>query len=261
MPPEDSKHRLQTQPKRRWRRIKALKENAGGFNGGIHQVEDVDAPGKTYIEKVATHDFIRYKLIDREIAILKHLSTPPHPHITEMVDHYVDRGRGKASIYLKYCNMNGLDSVIRNRRAAGELFNELEVWQWFIQLFDALTYCHFGPEKDAHLKMMNGERYRTDWNVVWHRGEQAPSPGRTYMVALICIVIQISSLQISWLRQELGQGKMFSSSSSSAISDVPWRDNMFGRRRRTNERRIHSRHLAGRLQKRLHMLHAATYGR
>jgi serine/threonine protein kinase len=176
MPFKNPHRGVQTAPMRRWVRIKALKENQGGFNGGIYEVEDRDAPGKTYIEKVATRQFVENELIYREIVILKHLSRPTHAHITEMVDHYVNRRRGKASIYLELCTEKGLDSVIEKRRATGELFNEMDIWQWFIQLFDALTYCHFGPDEGAHIKILNGEKYKTDWNVVWHRGEWINCP-------------------------------------------------------------------------------------
>ncbi|KAF2688789.1 kinase-like protein [Lentithecium fluviatile CBS 122367] len=140
---------LQSEPKRRWKRLKALKEKAGGFNGGIHEVEDRDAPGRIYIEKVGCEETTKNGPIDQEIVILKHLSNPLHLHITEMVDHYVDRRSGKASIFLEYCTEKDVDMVY--------------------SAFDAITYCHFGPNQEAHLNIVNGQQYKTDGNVLWHR--------------------------------------------------------------------------------------------
>ena len=65
----------------------------------------------------------------------------------------------KASIYLERATRGGLDGFIKDRlEVEKELFNELDVWEWFIMLFDAMSYCHFGPHQ--------GEDAEKDWNKV-----------------------------------------------------------------------------------------------
>jgi serine/threonine protein kinase len=104
-------------------------------------------------------------MVDQEIVLLRELQG--HPHITEMVDHYVDRRKGKASIYMEYCTREGLESFIEERRRQGEPFNEIDIWQWFIQLFDALAYCHYGPDKDDKYENIAEDLVFSDnWNAV-----------------------------------------------------------------------------------------------
>lgn len=158
---------VQQRPAQQWTRVKPIGENTGGLNGGIFIVKD--HTGKKYIEKRAKKELIQEDVVLREITILKYLSKPSHPHITRMVDHFVDQERTKASIYLEWCDMGGLESFIEARVASDELFNEEDVWEWFIQLFDALTYCHYGPDPKARLQYTKPEDWQNGWDMVYHR--------------------------------------------------------------------------------------------
>lgn len=160
----DSTADLQRRPAYNWRIIRPLKNN-GGLNGGINLVESLEN-GKLYVEKVGERDLIEDGVVEQEIAILQFLSQKDgHPNITRMVDHYVDKRRNKASIYLEYCTKGGLDSFIKERRKEGEYFNELHVWEWFIELFGALSFVHHGNGPVKHPMNSQDE----GWNMIWHR--------------------------------------------------------------------------------------------
>ncbi|CAI6329315.1 unnamed protein product [Periconia digitata] len=131
------------------------------MNGGIFLVRDAKTK-KEYIEKRGGRREIENGLVEQEILILKFLSCPPHPHINSIVDHYVDRKASKASLYLRRCSEGGLNSFIKKRREnQAELFNEIDVWEWFIQVFDALTYCHYGNSE----KRASKDDYHDGWNM------------------------------------------------------------------------------------------------
>jgi serine/threonine protein kinase len=160
---------LQARPARTWTEYRKLgnDENRGALNGGVFVVKD--RRGKKYIEKRAKRKFVEDGTILQEITILQYLSKPSHEHITKMVDYFVDRKLCKASIYLERCDHGGLEALIESRAQSGELFNELDVWEWFIQLFDALAYCHYGPDPAARFKNKKPEDWQNTWDMVFHR--------------------------------------------------------------------------------------------
>ncbi|KAL5434649.1 hypothetical protein PMIN06_011331 [Paraphaeosphaeria minitans] len=160
---------LQKRPARSWNRQRKLgAENRGALNGGVWVVKDRKT-GKEHIEKCAQEKMIRDGTILQEITILKYLSSPSHDHITCMVDHFVDKRLCKASIYLEKCSLGGLETLIESRYQTRELFNELDVWEWFIQLFSALTYCHYGPDPAARFAHKRPEDWENAWDMVFHR--------------------------------------------------------------------------------------------
>ncbi|KAF1961204.1 hypothetical protein CC80DRAFT_232580 [Byssothecium circinans] len=147
---------VRTKPERKWIVDKRITNDGGGMNGGIYLVRDAKTD-KEYIEKRAKREDISSGFTVQEILILKFLSCPPHPNITPIVDHFVDTRNKKASIYLERANRGSLMDFIDARRESDKvLFNELDVWEWFIMLFDAMSYCHFGPHQ--------GEEAEKDWN-------------------------------------------------------------------------------------------------
>ena len=158
---------LQKRPAQQWKRVKPIGENRGGLNGGVYIVKD--RKGKIFIEKRAQKELVREKIVTQEITILKYLSEPSHPHITKMVDHYIDTKRCESSIYLEWCDVGGLNSLIDARLASKELFNEQDVWEWYIQLFSALTYCHYGPNPSARFQYKKPEDWKNGWDMVYHR--------------------------------------------------------------------------------------------
>ncbi|KAF1970192.1 hypothetical protein BU23DRAFT_366766, partial [Bimuria novae-zelandiae CBS 107.79] len=125
--------------------------------------------GKKFVEKQAKYSMVKDGAVLQEIIILKYLSEPSHPHITKMVDHYIDKERCKASIYLELCDLGGLDSLIEHRAQSDELFNEEDVWEWSIQLFDALTYCHYGPDPKTRLNNKKPKGCQGSWDMIYHR--------------------------------------------------------------------------------------------
>ncbi|KAJ4289642.1 hypothetical protein N0V90_010971 [Kalmusia sp. IMI 367209] len=180
---------LQTHPTRKWdavRQLGASDGNNGGLNGGVFVVKE-RATGVEYIEKRANKEMVKRNAVMQEIIILKYLSEPSHPHITRMVDHYVNKHTLQSSIYLERCDRGGLNVLIEDRVNTGELFNEIDVWEWFIQLFDALTYCHYGPNPRARFNNTKAEDWKNSWDMVFHRDikvdnilvHQATPPGQT----------------------------------------------------------------------------------
>lgn len=159
---------LQSRPTHTWTVVRKLgAENRGALNGGVYIVKD--RKGKRHIEKRSKRELVDNGMVLQEITILKYLSKPSHKHITKMVDYFVDRKRSEASIYLERCEIGGLETLIDSRVQSGQLFNEIDVWEWFIQLFDALTYCHYGPDPKARFKNTKPEDWKNSWDMVFHR--------------------------------------------------------------------------------------------
>ncbi|KAF2878209.1 kinase-like domain-containing protein [Massariosphaeria phaeospora] len=150
--------KFQTHPQRQWRIIQNLGSQGGGFNGGIIKVQD-RASGKIYIEKRAKPSDISHGLIHREVAALKQVGS--YDYITDIVDHHISPHR--ASIYLEYCNMGSLTDFIDRKadpRSTG--VNGHLIWQWFIEIAGALTYCHSGPTPEDPASVHA-------WNTIIHR--------------------------------------------------------------------------------------------
>lgn len=159
---------LRTAPRRSWRTVEALGPPErtggfnGGFNGGVFVVEDKHT-GKQYIEKRAKKEHIDKGFVEAEISFLNLVSD--HPHISKMVDYFVDKSAGRASIYMELCTEGGLDKIVEEYWRDGQKFDEATVWEWFIQLADALMYCHYG--KNPEKREANG--WKSTWNRIWHR--------------------------------------------------------------------------------------------
>jgi len=167
----EKEHPIQRRPTRKWEVVKKLGAkdgNRGAMNGGVYIVKD-RVTGETCVEKRSTREIVRTKLVRQEIIILRYLSDPGHMHVTRMVDHFLDKSQGLASIYLEHCDVGGLNVFLKWRLEQGELFNESDVWEWFIQLFDGLTYCHYGPNPEERFKNRTQRDWKGSWDTVFHR--------------------------------------------------------------------------------------------
>jgi NIMA (never in mitosis gene a)-related kinase len=150
-------------PKHRWEVLQSLGKMNGGLNAGIYKVSPKDkARGMVFIEKRFGPVECREKVAHREIQILHQVSD--HPSITTMVDHFLDPPRLTGAVFLEYCDKGSLGDVTEHVMR-GKHVNEHKVWSWFIQLTEALIYCHFGP----HPEMSATELLQSGWSKVYHR--------------------------------------------------------------------------------------------
>lgn len=78
-----------------------------------------------------------------EILVLQNLN---HKHVTEYIDSFIDKSGAipQASIYMEYCDLGSLADALKKCRRMGQPANEWEVWELFIQLTNAVAYCHHG---------------------------------------------------------------------------------------------------------------------
>lgn len=151
--------RIQTAPAKRWTERERLGAQGGGMNGGIFVVSDKNKRG--YIEKRMQRRDIEHQIAEREITALQRVGH--HPYITTMVDHFIDYRRGEASIYLERCTGSSLQRLIeRHARNHNEMIAEYYLWNWFMQIAEALSYCHYGPRPDHPPS-------RQSWNSIYHR--------------------------------------------------------------------------------------------
>jgi hypothetical protein len=159
---EELSIRYQTRPKQKWSIIKRLGHMNGGLNSGITKVATKTAPGMVFIEKRFGPKQFKHKVPYREIQMLYQVSD--HANIAKMVDHFLDLPTQRASVYLEYCDLGGLD-VIVEQVAGGKAVNEHKVWNWFIQLTEAVAYLHRGPDPS----MSDDEVLQSGWSRMFHR--------------------------------------------------------------------------------------------
>ncbi|RDX55223.1 kinase-like protein [Lentinus brumalis] len=79
------------------------------------------------------------KQIVAEVNILKDLH---HEHIVRYHDRHVDRDAGILYILMEYCGGGDLSSVIKQALRHNRLIPEDTIWNYFMQILLALTYCH-----------------------------------------------------------------------------------------------------------------------
>jgi serine/threonine protein kinase len=156
---------LQTTSKWKWNPVRQLE--GGSVNGGIRIVQG-ERNDVYHVEKKSTPTSFRRGEPSREIKINIQVSWPAHPYICQMVDYYYDSRIEEAGFYMEWCELGNLYSLIVNRKAARKPFEEKYVWLWFLQLFDALSYCHYGNDR---LKPGDSQRTKGSWDMIWHRGK------------------------------------------------------------------------------------------
>ena len=71
--------------------------------------------------------------------ILKDLQ---HEHIVRYHDRYVDRDAGVLYILMEYCGGGDLSSVIKQSQRQNKPIPEEIIWNYFMQILLALSYCH-----------------------------------------------------------------------------------------------------------------------
>ena len=71
--------------------------------------------------------------------ILKDLQ---HEHIVRYHDRYVDRDAGVLYILMEYCGGGDLSSVIKQSQRQDKPIPEEIIWNYFMQILLALSYCH-----------------------------------------------------------------------------------------------------------------------
>jgi serine/threonine protein kinase len=151
-----------TQSKERWSIVERLGTMNGGLNSGIAKTKAKTAPGMVFIEKRFGGKHFKHKVPHREIQMLHQVND--HKNIAMMVDHFLDESTQMAAVYLEYCNLGSLDAVVA-QVADGKHVNEHKVWNWFIQLTQAVAYLHRGP----HPEYTDDQILQSGWSRMFHR--------------------------------------------------------------------------------------------
>ncbi|OAL55619.1 kinase-like protein [Pyrenochaeta sp. DS3sAY3a] len=157
---------LQTRPKYTWTTIHFMPSMGGGVGVGIGLAQS--SGGGTCTEKRFGKEHIEDGFAQKEIAILRHLGQ--HPYITKMHDHFVNETEKKAVVYVEHCDMGSL-AAVHAKANMGNRVHERKIWQWFIQIMEALVYCHRGPDP-------SNESAARQWKKIYHLGVQ---PGNIFL--------------------------------------------------------------------------------
>ncbi|KAF1943322.1 hypothetical protein EJ02DRAFT_453428 [Clathrospora elynae] len=155
-----------SKPAYKWVLVEPLGKMAGGLNSGINLVRtttpNAQASKLLFIEKRFRPTDFKHKVPYREIQMLHQLGD--HPNITTMIDHFIDEKTLTGSVYLELCDMGNMAEVVA-AVANGNFVNEHKVWNWFIQVTEALVYCHWGSRPE----MTADELLQSGWSKVYHR--------------------------------------------------------------------------------------------
>ena len=74
-----------------------------------------------------------------EVNILKELH---HPNIVQYYDRIIDKQNQKIYIIMEYCEGGDIGKIIKKLKLTKEHFPEELIWKFFIQVLQALKFCH-----------------------------------------------------------------------------------------------------------------------
>ena len=74
-----------------------------------------------------------------EVNILKELH---HPNIVQYYDRIIDKQNQKIYIIMEYCEGGDIGKIIKKLKSSQEHFPEELIWKFFIQVLQALKFCH-----------------------------------------------------------------------------------------------------------------------
>ncbi|MCJ1463303.1 hypothetical protein MMC07_001909 [Pseudocyphellaria aurata] len=116
--------------------------DGGAFNDGVYVVKRRQ-DGRKCVEKRIKQGGVINGAAAYEISVLRSLN---HKHVTEYIDSFIDTSgtMPRASIYMEYCDLGSLADALKDCRRFGQHAKEWAVWELFIQLTNAVAYCHHG---------------------------------------------------------------------------------------------------------------------
>ena len=86
------------------------------------------------------------ELLVSEVNLLRKLN---HPSIVRYVDRYQDKSRCLIYIVMEYCGAGDLAKYIKQCKQSHRYIDEEKVWSVFIQILQAIDYCHNPPPTSA----------------------------------------------------------------------------------------------------------------
>lgn len=163
---EEESDSPEPQPTSQNERFKIVKRlvNEGEFNSGIFLVRNIQTE-KLCVEKKFRHDHIVDGTAKKELDILKRLR--PHPNINELISYQFDgksqreAGYNKylfdvnismetGSLYLDYCDMGSLQTMLTYNKDNFNFFEEQFIWNVMEGLANAVKHCQYGPTDSSH---------------------------------------------------------------------------------------------------------------
>jgi serine/threonine protein kinase len=104
---------IQERPRHQWNVVQEFGKVEGGFNGGIAKVELKDDPiDRCFIEKRFPDRHVPDgNYAAKVIALIYQLQD--HENIVKMVDQFLNKKTGKASIYMEFCDAGNLQDLVR----------------------------------------------------------------------------------------------------------------------------------------------------
>lgn len=133
----------------------------GAFNAGVFVVKRLQ-DGRICAEKRVRPREIMNGAAAYEISVLRNVN---HEHVTEYIDSFIDMTSEtpRASIYMEYCDLGSLAGFLQQCRRPPA---EWAVWELFVQLTNAVAYCHYG----IHNAVLRPDGPRdAPWVAILHR--------------------------------------------------------------------------------------------
>ncbi|KAJ1610609.1 putative NEK2 protein [Cryptosporidium canis] len=126
-----------------------IEEIGRGCFGTVHKIRR-RSDGRVFVwKKICYENMSQQEKIQivNEVNVLRKLN---HRNIIKYIDRIIDKQNQQIYIVMEYCDEGDLGNVLKKKRKLGLNIDEEDVVAIFIQLLDALNYCHTRNNRVLH---------------------------------------------------------------------------------------------------------------
>lgn len=126
-----------------------IEEIGRGCFGTVHKIRR-KSDGRVFVwKKICYENMTQQEKIQivNEVNVLRKLN---HRNIIKYIDRIIDKQNQQIYIVMEYCDEGDLGNILKKKKKLGLNIDEEDVISIFIQLLDALNYCHTRNNRVLH---------------------------------------------------------------------------------------------------------------
>lgn len=126
-----------------------IEEIGRGCFGTVHKIRR-KSDGRVFVwKKICYENMSQQEKIQivNEVNVLRKLN---HRNIIKYIDRIIDKQNQQIYIVMEYCDEGDLGNILKKKKKLGLSIDEEDVISIFIQLLDALNYCHTRNNRVLH---------------------------------------------------------------------------------------------------------------